>query len=338
MSSHSKLGCSVPLSQARPEAGNSRKPVTRKRSIIVADNSQIVTFSALLYNERSHSSLTSFRRQAVEREFQVLEWRVSPDTNTLTSPEKSVRVEPKVMAVLVYLAGRAGETVAKEQIIDSLWEEKFISDEVLTVAIHELRKALGDEARNPRFIKTIPKVGYKLIATVSEVADSQTEIRKEAEKEAASARPRNRSWTIAAAVGSSVLVVLITLLIFESWKGRATKGARQINSVAVLPLENLSNDADQGFFADGMTDALITDLARVGSAKVISRTSVMKYKEARKPLPEIARELNVDAIVEGTVLRSGDQVRINVQLIDALTDQHLWAEKFERPLKDVIAL
>lgn len=276
----------------------------------------------------------------MEKEFQLLEWKVSPDTNTLTNPEKSIRVEPKVMAVLVYLAGRAGEAVSKEQIIDSIWEEKFISDEVLTVAIHELRKALGDEARNPRFIKTIPKVGYKLIATITETADSQSDRTEKLIEQEPPLQPvrRKRGLAIVSAIGAMALVVLIVAMSYEGWKGRSSSSARRIDSVAVLPLENLSNDTDQGFFADGMTDALITDLARVGSAKVISRTSVMKYKEAQKPLPEIARELNVDAVVEGTVLRSGDQVRINVQLIDAATDQHLWAEKFERPLKDVIAL
>lgn len=275
----------------------------------------------------------------MERGFQILEWSVSPDTNTLTCPEKSVRIEPKVMAVLVYMAARAGESVPKEQIIASVWEEKFISDEVLTVAVHELRKALGDEARNPRFIKTIPKVGYKLISPVTTVADPQQENQRE-DKGTDSDRSfgRNRRRAIAAAVGSLILVSLITTLVFYGWRSRSAESAKRITSVAVLPLENLSNDADQEFFADGMTDALITDLARVGSTKVISRTSVMKYREARKPLPEIARELNVDAIVEGTILRANDKIRINVQLIDASTDQHLWAEKFERPLQDVIAL
>lgn len=276
----------------------------------------------------------------MDRGFQLLEWTVSPDTNTLTNVEKIVRVEPKVMAVLVYLVGRAGEAASKEQIIDSVWEEKFISDEVLTVAIHELRKALGDEAKNPRFIKTIPKVGYKLIAKVISSADAQEENREEshiAPKTTPAIRPDRRS-TIAVAGGALALVILIAVLSYEGWRGRSAVDVKRIDSVAVLPLENLSNDVDQGFFADGMTDALITDLARVGSAKVISRTSVMKYKGAYKSLPEIARELNVDAVIEGTVLRSGDQVRINVQLIDAATDQHLWAEKFECPLTDVIAL
>ena len=113
---------------------------------------------------------------------------------------------------------------------------------------------------------------------------------------------------------------------------------RGIRSLAVLPLDNLSGDASQNYFADGMTDELITDLAQISALRVISRTSVMVYKGARKPLPQIARELNVDAVVEGTVLRSGDQVRITAQLIEASTDKHLWSQSYEGELRDTLAL
>ena len=115
-------------------------------------------------------------------------------------------------------------------------------------------------------------------------------------------------------------------------------GAQHIRSLAVLPLENLSHDASQEYFADGMTEQLITDLAQISALKVISRTSVMQYKGARKPLPQIAQELGVDAVVEGSVQRSGDRVRITAQLIDARADQHLWARSYERDLRDVLAL
>ena len=270
--------------------------------------------------------MTSVSRgeEMLSKNFRILEWSVNADSNTLASSEKTVRIEPKVMAVLVYFIEHAGEVILKDQIIQAVWEEKFISDEVLTVSIHELRKALGDDAKNPRFIKTIPRAGYQFIAPVS--SDSKKE-----ETLAISARP-SRRWAFAAATVLVVTAVVLALIFLIG------KPAPRIKSIAVLPLENLSSDADQGFFADGMTDALITNLARVGSFRVISRTSVMKYREAKKPLPEIAKELNVDAIVEGTIMRSGNQVRINVQLIDAATDQHIWAEKYERNLSDVIAL
>jgi TolB-like protein len=127
---------------------------------------------------------------------------------------------------------------------------------------------------------------------------------------------------------------ILAVWLFRS-RGQAPTGIR---SLAVLPLDNLSGDTSQGYFADGMTDELITDLSQISALRVISRTSVMVYKGARKPLPQIARELNVDAVVEGTVLRSGDQVRITAQLIQAPADKHLWAESYEGNLRDALAL
>src|SRR4029077_255070 len=120
------------------------------------------------------------------------------------------------------------------------------------------------------------------------------------------------------------------------WRGRSAENS--IRSLAVLPLENLSRDPAQDYFADGMTDELITSLAKLQTLKVISRSSVMRYKGTNKPLPEIARELNVDGIIEGTVLRSGNRVRITAQLIRAATDQHLWAETYDGNVEDVLRL
>ena len=124
------------------------------------------------------------------------------------------------------------------------------------------------------------------------------------------------------------------------WRGRQPQPPApvRIESLAVLPLENLSADKEQDYFADGMTDELIADLGQIGELRVISRTSVLQYKGVHKPLPQIARELNVDAVLEGTVLRSGERVRITVQLIQALADKHLWGQTYERDLRDVMAL
>src|SRR6202041_3191108 len=137
----------------------------------------------------------------------------------------------------------------------------------------------------------------------------------------------------------SAFVLLALLASLAAWKLHSrNRPASAIHSLAVLPLESLSNDTSQDYFADGMTDELITDLAQISALRVISRTSVMVYKGARKPLPQIARELNVDAVVEGTVLRSGDQVRITAQLIDAPSDKHLWSRSYEGELRDTLAL
>ena len=148
-----------------------------------------------------------------------------------------------------------------------------------------------------------------------------------------------------AVVAASVVMVLGVIAV-AGWRmvvGRpekpsAAEVAAPIRSIAVLPLENLSGDPEQEYFADGMTEALIGDLAKIRALRVISRTSVMQYKGARKPLPEIAQELDVDGVIEGTVMRAGDRVRITAQLIDARSDRHLWSDRYDHELSDVLAL
>ena len=146
------------------------------------------------------------------------------------------------------------------------------------------------------------------------------------------------SWHILAAVGAAIVLVIAAIFYISLFRGAPPPASPEIKSLAVLPLDNLSGDPAQDYFADGMTEALIADLAKIGALRVISRTSVMQYKGARRPLPEIARELNVDAVIEGSVQRSGDRVRITAQLIHAPTDRHLWTGSYERALRDVLAL
>ncbi|MGH9532071.1 MAG: protein kinase domain-containing protein [Terriglobales bacterium] len=149
-----------------------------------------------------------------------------------------------------------------------------------------------------------------------------------------------RRWPAMAAVALALVAAAMFLLprVLDRQDHPSMEGAPPIQSIAVLPLHNVSGDPAQEYFADGMTEALIANLARIGALRVISRTSVMQYKNARKPLPEIARELNVDAVVEGSVMRAGDRIRITAQLIEAASDRHLWAQSYERDLRDVLAL
>jgi TolB-like protein/Tfp pilus assembly protein PilF len=208
---------------------------------------------------------------------------------------------------------------------------------------------LGDSADNPRFIETLPKRGYRFIAEVTVIdtepspktSESVTDGKPALEPGSAlnggsgAAVPKRR---LSGRV--TVLLALVSILpVVSVWLFRSRgAGPPNIRSLAVLPLDNLSGDASQNYFADGMTDELITDLAQISALRVISRTSVMLYKGARKPLPEIARELSVDAVVEGTVLRSGDAVRITVQLVEARADKHLWAATYESELRDTLTL
>jgi TolB-like protein/DNA-binding winged helix-turn-helix (wHTH) protein len=251
-----------------------------------------------------------------------------------------IKLQEQPFQILAMLLERPGELVTREELQRRLWSaDTFVDFEhSLATAVKKLREALGDSADNPRFIETLPKRGYRFIAPVDAVIGPVGTVRE---------RHLPKRWVFAAA--GSALVVATAALVALNIAGLRDQlllivGARhgvplpKIESIAVLPLENLSGDAEQEYFADGMTDALITDLGKISALRVISRTSVMRYKQTKKPLPEVAKELNVDGVVEGTVQRSGNRVRITAQLLHAPTDRHLWAESYERDLRDVLAL
>jgi len=256
-----------------------------------------------------------------------------------------IRVQQQPMKLLELLLERPGEVVTREELRGRVWPDESFGDfdQAVNIAIAKLRSALGDSAENPRYIETLPKRGYRFIADVSVVdanvvkARPQVEADEPASETAIPVSPERRPWR-----ARSVIVTLAVVLILAAlavWFSRSrTPAPAGIRSLVVLPLENLSGETSQDYFADGMTDELITDLAQISALRVISRTSAMVYKGARKPLPQIARELNVDAVVEGTVLRSGDQVRITAQLIQASDDKHLWAESYEGNVRETLAL
>jgi TolB-like protein/DNA-binding winged helix-turn-helix (wHTH) protein/Flp pilus assembly protein TadD len=264
-----------------------------------------------------------------------------------------IRVQQQPMKLLEILLEHPAEVVTREELRSRVWPNESFGDfdQALNIAIGKLRSALGDSAESPRFIETLPKRGYRFIADVSVVDAEARPKRQEPVAGDLSATdpghkiqgiglavsPQRRRWPMRWIIVALALVLSLAILavwLFRS-RGYAPAGIR---SLAVLPLENLSGDTSQNYFADGMTDELITDLAQISALRVISRTSVMVYKGARKPLPQIARELNVDAVVEGTVLRSGDRVRITAQLIQASTDKHLWSQSYEGELRDTLAL
>ena len=260
-----------------------------------------------------------------------------------------IRLQEQPFQVLAMLVQNPGEVVTREDLQKRLWSaDTFVDfDHGLNKAINKIREALSDSAESPRFVETVARRGYRFLAEVK-IADaisppaSQTAAPPPAAAQAvpradsAEPLPTARSpfaWKLA----TLVLILLIASLAI--WKLYPwSRPSPTIHSLAVLPLESLSNDASQDYFADGMTDELISDLGQISALRVISRTSVMAYKRARKPLPQIARELNVDAVVEGTVLRSGDRVRITAQLIEASSDKHLWSQSYEGELRDTLAL
>jgi TolB-like protein/DNA-binding winged helix-turn-helix (wHTH) protein/Flp pilus assembly protein TadD len=282
-------------------------------------------------------------------------YEVSLQSGEVRKAGLRIRVQQQPMKLLEILLEHPGEVVTREELRSRVWPSESFGDfdQALNIAIGKLRIALGDSAESPRFIETLPKRGYRFIADVSVVDTDGRPKRQEpvaGDPPATDPGPKIQGIGLAVApqrrllptrwiIAALALVVIVSLAILSVWVFRSRAPAPTgIRSIAVLPLENLSGDASQNYFADGMTDELITDLAQISALRVISRTSVMVYKGARKPLPQIARELNVDAVVEGTVLRSGDQVRITAQLIEASTDKHLWSQSYEGELRDTLAL
>jgi TolB-like protein/DNA-binding winged helix-turn-helix (wHTH) protein/Flp pilus assembly protein TadD len=252
-----------------------------------------------------------------------------------------VRLQEQPLQVLAMLLEHAGEVVSREDLQKRLWPaETFVDfDHGLNKTINKIREALGDSAQNPRFVETVARRGYRFLADVIVVEQAPIAEAAPPPPPAVEAAPvalpaKLPSWLPWAGAVLALLLLALGGLKIHAW----SQPPPAIHSLAVLPLESLSNDASQDYFADGMTDELISDLAQISALRVISRTSVMAYKHAGKSLPQIARELAVDAVVEGTVLRSGDRVRITAQLIDAAADKHLWSQSYEGELRDTLAL
>lgn len=246
--------------------------------------------------------------------------------------------------VLQLLLERPQEIVTREELQHRIWpKDTFVDyDLALKKAINRLREVLGDSADSPRFIETIPRRGYRFIAPLAGNGAASTVVELPTEAVATDTRRSRRTLRVGIALGLGIAGLLLALfgMAPEQFRRRiwGKTDILQIRSLAVLPLQSLSADPAQEYFSDGMTDALTTDLAQISSLKVISRTSSMQYKQTRKSLPEIAHELNVDGIVEGTVQRSGDRVRITAQLIYGPSDKHLWAESYESDLGDILAV
>lgn len=290
-----------------------------------------------------------------EQKYRIYEFgrfRLDATDRLLTHDGIAVPLAPKVFDTLVVLVEQAGHLVTKDDLMSTLWPDSFVEEGTLTRNISDLRKILEETGGGERYIETVPRHGYRFNSKVTIVPGEATSLIIEkntrsrvvtvlddqesspSAKETEKARRLSLRWVI---VGIALVATLVGALLV--YRNRGTGGeTRPVHSIAVLPLENLSGDPAQEFFADGMTESLISNLAQIRALKVISRTSVMRYKGVHKALPEIARELNVDAVLEGTVQRSGGRVQVTAQLIHAASDTHLWARNYERDLTDVLKL
>jgi TolB-like protein/DNA-binding winged helix-turn-helix (wHTH) protein/Tfp pilus assembly protein PilF len=236
--------------------------------------------------------------------------------------------------VLAILLERPGEVVTREELQKRLWPDTFVDvDHNLNTAINKIRETLGDSAENSRFVETLARRGYRFIGAVNGAEQAS----------AAEAKPtrKSRSLIFPAAVGL-LAIVGITAVLFalnvHGWRDRLFVHAARprIQALAVIPFANLSGDPEQEYFADGMTEEIITKLGEVSAPRVISRQSIMQYKGSKKPLQEIARELNVDAVLEGAVERSGSRVRVRIHLDQVSPEGQLWAKQYDRDIHDVL--
>ena len=292
------------------------------------------------------------KRVPVSHFYDFGEFRVDPEQKLLFLQGELVSLTPKAFETLLVLVESHGHMVDKETLLRRVWPGAFVEEGSLTRNISVLRKVLEEGARGQQWIETIPKRGYRFVAGVRVVKrpdeisargatdPQQTAVRSD-KHSSPERRPPNRLRRLILGVGGAGMALAVVILLLDLADRHLVRGsssAAGIHSLAVLPLSNLSRDPDQEYFADGMTDALITDLAKIRSLRIVSRTSVMQYKTTHKTVGQIARELGVDGIVEGTVLRSGNRVRVTAQLIRAENDDHLWAEMYERDLGDALTL
>ncbi len=269
------------------------------------------------------------------------DYQLDPDGFELRRAGHRLRLERKPMELLILLAEKQGQLVKREEIIEKIWGKDFFFDAEngINNAVRKIRSALNDDPEQPRFVETSVGKGYRFIAPVERMLEPPSA--PPVSTGAPSERSKSVLWRRASVPAVAVAGLIAAAFIFNVAGVRSrvfARSASPIRSIVVLPLENLSADPNQEYFVDGMTDALITALAQVSSLRVISRTSAMHYKGSHQTLPTIARELNVDAVVEGTVMRSGDRVRITAQLLDARTDRHLWARAYDREVSEIMSL
>jgi TolB-like protein/DNA-binding winged helix-turn-helix (wHTH) protein/Tfp pilus assembly protein PilF len=267
--------------------------------------------------------------------YQFGPFRLQVDRRRLLRDGEPVPLSPKALETLLALVEHRDRVLTKDELLQRIWGDTVVEEGGLTRNISVLRKALGESPDDHRYIVTVPGRGYRFVADAANVSEAAEEVPALAPAPA----PASAGWPWRRVMLGAAAALAVAALLYALRSPHAGATVRpQITALAVLPLSNLSGDPSQEYFADGMTEALIANLAHIRAVRVVSRTSVMRFKGAARSLPEIARALEVDAVIEGSVQRSGARVRINVQLVHAPTDTHLWARQYERELTDVLKL
>lgn len=259
----------------------------------------------------------------------VGEWIIEPASGLIFKDNKEHRLEPKAMAVLVYLAENAGEIVTRSELEESVWQGSIVTYEALTVTINKIRAALEDDSRKPRYIETLAKRGYRLIASVN-TAKTSTQITS-TDKQKVLIKP--------AFIVSVVIVVFSSVFIFyQNINNKQLKLPQDVPSIAVIPFANNNNDPVQDYFSAGITEYLITDLSRLSNLLVTSRNSVLGFNSKTLDLKNVGETLNTEYVLTGSVLKDKNRIRIAVQLTDVSNGVQLWADRFDRKVDDLFAV
>lgn len=253
------------------------------------------------------------------KEFAFDDITVNVDASLLLRAGEKVPLGPRPFEVLIFLIENRGRVVTKQELFEQVWGNDFVTDAALTQVIKEIRLALGDDAHSPKYVRTVHRKGYQFITLIS----NDTPI----------VRRRRRVFQFAFALSITALLILVVLFwLTPSWIDLRKNEAAPVRSLAVLPFRNLSASPDQEFMADGMTDVLIAELGRYSALRIISMQSVLAYKKGTRSIPEIANQLDVQAVVEGSFALVEDEVRVIAQLVQAHPEEHLWAEIYNRRL------
>jgi adenylate cyclase len=275
-----------------------------------------------------------------QKAFLVDDWRVSPREGLLRRGQETVRLEPKAMEVLVYLASRPGEVITREDLEREVWHGAVVGYDAVTGTVIKLRKALRDSAREPRLIVTVPKRGYQLIAPITMPEDTHPE------RGDAMSPLRTRATSGWSGIRVFLLAAGVLVLVWAAvWlstpldaPGQRTNTTVQRPSIVVLPFKSLGDDPRQENLADGMTEDLITDLSRSSSLLVIASNSSFAYKGRQVKPGDVARGLNVAYVVQGNIRSVGDAIRVNVRLVNAKTGFNRWAARYDRKAEDIFAI
>ncbi|MGI9248373.1 MAG: winged helix-turn-helix domain-containing tetratricopeptide repeat protein [Woeseiaceae bacterium] len=247
-----------------------------------------------------------------------------PETWRLSRDGQEIHLEPVVLKLLIYLIENRERLVTRHELMDTVWGDTVISESALTKAVARLRKALGDDSATHRYLETVRSRGYRFVADVEEI-ESPDQLALPPGKTYA------RTVGLSLFVGVAAIVTLITLAVF--WPRAPQHEMPQedvVRSLAVLPLNNLTGDPEQEYYVDGLQELLITELSKLPGLRVTSRQSTKRYRDSQLPTTDIAGELGVDALVEGSLLRKGSKIEVAIQLIHGRSDEHLWAERYTR--------